>query len=183
MLDGDSPSGARVRPFLSPHVTAEVATDAWQIGAYFELRTRIFAEEQRLFEASDRDAFDASATPIVALSRVAGMADEVIGVVRIYEKTPGAWYGGRLGVCERYRRRGAVGKALIECAVSTAHAWGCQRFFATVQERNVRYFEHYSFRALETLDLCGAPHWLMEADLGAYPPCSVALRNLRGRAA
>src|SRR5687768_4163640 len=115
MLDGNCPSGARVRPFLSPHVTAEVARDAWQLAAYFELRARIFAEEQGLFRTSDRDEFDARATPIVALSRVAGMADEVIGVVRIYETEPGIWFGGRLGVCEHYRRRGAVGKALIEC--------------------------------------------------------------------
>jgi len=183
MLDGNCPSGARVRPFLSPHVTAEVAIDAWQIAAYFELRACIFAEEQGLFQANDRDEFDAHATPIVALSRVAGMADEVIGVVRIYEKEPGIWFGGRLGVCERYRRRGAVGKALIECAVSTAHAWGCRRFFATVQERNVRYFEHYAFRPLEAIEVCGSPHSLMEADLGAYPPCPLALRRVARRAA
>jgi putative N-acetyltransferase (TIGR04045 family) len=183
MLDGNCPSGTRVRPFLSPHVTAEVASDRWQIAAYFELRARIFAEEQRLFDASDRDAFDSHATPIVALSRVAGMADEVIGVVRIYEKEPGIWFGGRLGVCERYRRRGAVGRALIECAVSTAHAWGCRRFFATVQERNVRYFEHYAFRALERIEVCGSPHSLMEADLDAYPPCALALQGGARRAA
>lgn len=183
MLDGDCPSGARVRGFLSSHVTAEVAREPWQIAAYFALRAQIFAEEQGLFRASDRDAFDATATPIVALSRVAGMADEVIGVVRIYTADPGVWFGGRLGVCERYRRRGAVGKALIECAVSTANAWGCRRFYATVQARNVRYFERYAFRALEALDVCGAPHQLMEAALDAYPPCPRALALSAPRAA
>jgi putative N-acetyltransferase (TIGR04045 family) len=183
MLDGSCPSGARVRPFLSTHVTAEVASDDWQLAAYFALRERIFAEEQRLFRTSDRDDFDAHATPIVAMSRVAGIADEVIGVVRIYERESGVWFGGRLGVCDRYRRHGAVGKALIECAVSTAHAWGCRRFFATVQERNVRYFERHEFRSLEAIELCGSPHSLMEANLDAYPPCPRASRHGARRAA
>ena len=83
------------------------------------LRRAIFADEQELFESSDVDAADARATPIVALSQIAGMPDEVVGVVRIYETEPDVWFGGRLGVCREYRRRGAVGGALIVTAVST----------------------------------------------------------------
>jgi putative N-acetyltransferase (TIGR04045 family) len=79
------------------------------------------------------------------------------------------WFGGRLGVSRAYRRVGAVGTALITEAVSTAHAWGCRRFLATVQEANARYFEHHHFRRLEALELLGRPHFLMEADLGRYP--------------
>ena len=81
----------------------------------------------------------------------------------------GVWYGGRLGVVPRYRTRGVVGTALVFAAVSTAHAWGCRRFLATVQAGNVRYFERHHFRALASVEVCGQPHALMEADLGAYP--------------
>ncbi len=156
-------------PFFSPIVTAQVASEPWQLAAYFKLRRAVFAEEQQLFEGSDVDEHDAGATHIVALEHMAGMAHEVIGAVRIYETEPCTWYGGRLGVSPRYRSRRVVGSTLICAAVSTAHAWGCRRFLATIQVQNVRYFERHRFRTIRPVDVCGAPHHLMEADLAAYP--------------
>ncbi|HWA77998.1 MAG TPA: MSMEG_0567/Sll0786 family nitrogen starvation N-acetyltransferase [Polyangiaceae bacterium] len=169
MLDPSRLWDREVRPFLSQDVRAQIAAEPWQVEAYFGLRAQIFAEEQGLFSGSDRDPLDSCASPIVALSHAFGMPDEVVGVVRIYEAEGGAWYGGRLGVCPRYRRRGAVGSALITCAVSSAHAFGATRFFAQVQVQNVRYFERHAFRALRPLELLGRAHWLMEADLSVYP--------------
>ena len=170
MLDPVHPWGRPIAPQLAAEVVARVASEPWEREGYYRVRRAIFAEEQGLFEQSDVDAHDAHATPIVAVSQIAGMPDEVVGVVRIYETTPGCWYGGRLGVSRAYRRRGAVGAALIHTAVSTAHAWDCRRFLATVQLANVRYFEHNHFRALERIELCGRPHALMEAELLAFPP-------------
>ena len=185
-FEPSSPWGAPSR-FLSRDITATVARERWQVDAYFRLRRDIFEREQGLFSDSDVDEHDAHATPIVALSHVAGMPHEVIGVVRIYETESGTWYGGRLGVAHDYRRVGAVGGALIHTAVETAHAHGCVRFLATVQERNVRYFEHYDFRPLGALTLRGQPHQLMQADLASFPPCPRALAelhaSLRARAA
>jgi putative N-acetyltransferase (TIGR04045 family) len=175
VLDAVYPWGRPVGRHLASDFTARVAAEAWELAGYYSVRQAIFAEEQALFEGSDVDDHDAHATPIVATSQIAGMPDEVVGVVRIYETDPRVWYGGRLGVCREYRRRGAVGSALITTAVSTAHAWGCRRFLATVQERNVRYFEHHHFRPLESIVLCGKPHALMQAELGAFPPCPRAL--------
>lgn len=176
------------RSFLSRDIAAEVARESWQLAAYFRLRRDIFEREQRLFSDSDVDEHDAHATPIVAMSHVAGMPDEVVGVVRIYESgtfegrarasDERIWYGGRLGVSHEYRRVGAVGGALIHTAVSTAHARGCTRFLATVQLRNVRYFEHYDFHPLRELTLHGVAHQLMQADLSCFPPCPRALAEL-----
>jgi putative N-acetyltransferase (TIGR04045 family) len=171
------------RPFLSRDIVAQVATEAWQRAAYFELRREIFEREQGLFSDSDVDEHDGRAVPIVASSQVLGMADEVVGVVRIYPTAEDTWYGGRLGVSDRYRRVGAVGGALIHCAVTTAHALGCRRFLATVQSRNVRYFEHYAFRSLEEIHVRGRPHHLMQADLACFPPCQKALGLITARAA
>jgi len=171
MLDGSCPSGRSPRPFLSQDIVAEVACEPWQRDAYFRLRREIFAGEQGLFAGSDSDRHDASAIPIVALGRVLGIANEVVGVVRIYPAGGGIWYGGRLGVARDYRRVGAVGGALIYTAVSTAHAFGCTRFLATIQPQNVRYFEHYHFHVESEVSVCGRPHTLMRADLESYPPC------------
>jgi putative N-acetyltransferase (TIGR04045 family) len=170
MLEPQSVWGGSVAPFFSPNVSAQIASEKWQIDAYFGLRRAIFAKEQGLFDVSDVDEHDARATPIVALGHVAGMPDEVIGGVRIYPAQPGTWFGGRLCVCARYRSRGIVGTALICAAVSTAHALGCRKFLATIQLKNVGYFERHHFSTLEPVQVCGQPHHLMEADLSVYPP-------------
>jgi putative N-acetyltransferase (TIGR04045 family) len=168
MLDA-SIWGEPVLPFVSPNVRAHIACEPWQRNGYFALRRAIFVEEQGLFDGSDVDDHDRVATMGVATAHNAGMPDEIIGGVRIYPDGGGVWYGGRLGVAQRYRTRGVAGTALVFAAVSTAHAWRCQRFLATVQAANVRYFERHHFRALAGVEMCGQPHVLMEADLGAYP--------------
>jgi putative N-acetyltransferase (TIGR04045 family) len=183
VLDPVNPWGRPVRPSLGAEVVAQVAREPWQLSGYRELRRAIFAEEQGLFEGSDFDEHDAHALPIVAQSQIAGMADKVVGVVRIYRQEPGTWYGGRLGVRKEYRRFGAIGTALIATAVSTAHGSGCQRFLATVQLANVRYFERHHFRALREVVVRGLPHQLMQADLSCYPPRVEGERLVQARVA
>lgn len=170
MLDRVNPWGRPVKPSLGAAVVAQVASESWQLAGYRELRRAIFAEEQGLFEGSDFDEHDEHALPIVAQSQIAGMSDRVVGVVRIYRSEPGTWYGGRLGVRKEFRRFGAIGTALITTAVSTAHGLGCQRFLATVQLANVRYFERHHFCPLREVVVRGLPHQLMQADLAYYPP-------------
>jgi putative N-acetyltransferase (TIGR04045 family) len=132
---------------------------------YFALRHAIFVEEQRVFTASEIDETDAIAYPIIAQHNT-----QVVGVVRIYESAPRQWYGGRLGVHVDHRRAGKVGKGLIQKAVMTANGWGCDRFLATVQSQNVRFFQRLHWTSLEEINVCGLPHYLMEADLNFYPP-------------
>ncbi|WP_218081674.1 MSMEG_0567/Sll0786 family nitrogen starvation N-acetyltransferase [Anthocerotibacter panamensis] len=132
---------------------------------YFALRQAIFTVEQGIFPNNDQDAWDAEAYPIIAVDR-----EQVVGVVRIYEESPGLWYGGRLGVHAQYRRGGRIGQGLIYKAVTTAHGWGCQRFLATVQEQNVRFFARLHWHTLQEVILHGHLHHLMEADLAHYPP-------------
>lgn len=183
MLDPVYPWGRPIRSSFGPAIVAEVASERWQLDGYWALRRAIFAEEQGLFADSDVDEHDGVALPIVAQSQIAGMADRVVGVVRIYPASGGVWYGGRLGVDAAYRRFGAIGTALIDTAVSTAHALGCARFLATVQDANVRYFERHHFRVIEPRLVCGRPHQLMEASLEAYPPRAVGARRMVLRAA
>jgi putative N-acetyltransferase (TIGR04045 family) len=169
MLDRVHPWGKPLRVQTARRFSATLAREPWQLAAYFRLRHAIFAVEQGLFGESDRDRFDVHASPIVAETEIAGMPDEVVGVVRIYREADDTWFGGRLGVAPAYRRVGAVGSALINEAVCTAHAWGCRRFLATVQEANARYFEHHHFRRLRAVQLLGRPHVLMQAELERYP--------------
>jgi len=95
---------------------------------------------------------------------------QVVGVVRILETAPRLWYGGRLGVQHDFRRHNQIGKGLIWKAVTTAHGWGCERFLATVQIQNVRFFQRLHWRSIEELEICGIRHHHMEADLAYYAP-------------
>lgn len=161
---------------LSPTASSEafsfhlLAADSPLLPSYWDLRTRIFCEEQHLFEASDRDGQDRSAYPIVALPHSSERAGAAVGVVRIMELSPKVWQGGRLGVDAAFRRHNQIGKGLIWKAVTTAHGWGCDRFLATVQRQNVPFFRRLHWRSLEELEIGGVPHQLMEADLSYYRP-------------
>ena len=149
----------------TPSYQFQLAKTALELQSYFALRHSIFVEEQGVFATTDVDPLDEIAYPIIAAQN-----SEVVGIVRIYESEFRLWYGGRLGVHSDHRRAAQVGKGLIYKAVTTANTWGCDRFLATVQLQNVRFFQRQHWSSLEEIDLCGRPHHLMEADLDYYPP-------------
>ncbi|GBU18637.1 MULTISPECIES: MSMEG_0567/Sll0786 family nitrogen starvation N-acetyltransferase [Methylobacterium] len=161
-----------VPPFRPSHFRVKFAVAPWERRACAALRRRVFCTEQGIFEGDDRDAIDAHAIPICALSTLGGDADAVVGTVRIHEvaERPGEWWGSRLAVAEASRGTAALGAGLIQVAVSSAHARGCTRFLAHVQEQNVPLFEALHWASLDAVDLHGRLHHLMRADLSAYPP-------------
>jgi putative N-acetyltransferase (TIGR04045 family) len=142
------------------------------INGYWALRSAIFCEEQDLFDVTDRDQLDDSAYPITAIHHGTNHCGQVVGVVRIVEQQPRIWYGGRLGVQREFRRHNQIGKGLIWKAVTTAHGWGCDRFLATVQIQNVRFFQRLHWSSTDELVIKGILHHLMEADLSYYQPAT-----------
>jgi putative N-acetyltransferase (TIGR04045 family) len=158
------------KPFIASAFTVKYATDPWEREGAARLRRDVFCEEQGIFDGDDRDAIDAIATPIVALSMLGIAAGDVVGTVRIHEETPGLWWGSRLAVAADYRSAGALGPALIRLAVSSAHARGCTKFLANVQAQNGLLFRRMRWRIVDEFELLGRPHLRMEADLNYYPP-------------
>ena len=157
-----------VQPFRSRHITCHPATRPWELRAYYQLRRRFFCEEQGLFADDDRDEVDDRAIPVVAVACLAGMPDEVVGVVRIWEEGASRWWGGRLGTRSDYRKSAAVGQRLVQTAVGIACRRGCVEFLATVQLPNVGFFERMHWTVIGDVAVCGVRHALMEADLAHY---------------
>ena len=151
-----------------PDYLFKLAKTQPEISAYFGLRHKIFVEEQEIFKKNDSDALDKIAYPIIAVETEATDL-EVLGVVRIYEAEPRLWYGGRLGTHPDRRKGWQIGKGLIYKAVTTANTWGCDRFLATVQIQNVRFFQRLHWDSLEETEIHGIAHHLMQADLNFYP--------------
>ncbi len=170
------------RPYLSPSYRVKFAAEPWEFDGARALRRRVFCQEQGIFDADDADAVDHYATPIVAVNLVAGEPDQVVGAVRIHEERPGVWWGSRLAVDPGFRRVGALGAGLIRVAVGSARGLGCREFFAHVQAQNRPLFERLSWAPLNELELRGRPHWLMQADLNAYPVIAAPAVGLAVRA-
>lgn len=167
-------------PFRAGELVVKPATEHWEKQAYYALRRAVFSDEQQLLP-QDKDGHDFQAIAIVALAGSCGMADQVVGAVRIYQPEPGLWFGGRLCVAQAYRRHSMIGKALVNEAVSRAKELGCEVFRATVQQANESYFHSLHWQTLQPLELLGQPHCLMQADLPSYPfmPRQVSLRPLQ----
>jgi putative N-acetyltransferase (TIGR04045 family) len=159
-------------PFVASEFQVKFATENWERSAAAALRRKVFCGEQHVFADDDRDATDAFAIPLVAISMLGVAAGDVVGTVRIHpdEAEADVWWGSRLAVEKSYRRLSAVGAGLIRLAVSSAHARGCKRFFGNVQSQNALLFQHMHWRSLGEFELLGRPHHLMEADLAHYPP-------------
>ncbi|KAA1243131.1 MSMEG_0567/Sll0786 family nitrogen starvation N-acetyltransferase [Aquimarina sp. RZ0] len=173
-------------------IDINIPSNKSQLDAYYETRKIIFCEEQGLFKGSDFDSYDTSAIPIVAINHYLGSPDEIVGVVRIYREKEQEWFGGRLGVMKEYRSfskficpnlfRGrevsalyhlSVAAGLIYRAVSLAHYLGCTKFSAYIQEQNVKLFQRLHWNIIEEINSYGIKHFLMEADLSAYPPAPI----------
>lgn len=161
-----------VPPYRPSHFRVKFAVAPWERRACAALRRQVFCIEQNIFAEDDRDAIDGHAIPICALSTLGGEADAVVGTVRIHAvpERPGEWWGSRLAVARSFRGTAALGTGLIRVAVASAHAQGCTRFLAHVQDRNVTLFQDLHWASLDAVSLHGRPHRLMQADLAAYPP-------------
>lgn len=172
----------------------KVAQPGTELSSFWKLRRQIFCNEQKIFQASDEDEHDAAMIPIICSALLAGMEDRVVGVVRIDERTPGTWWGSRLGVDHDFRNlrcispgvsirnrqpvfyaKRSIGAGLIFKAVSTAHRLGCEEFYAHVQPQNVAFFRRLHWQVLEEVNLYGIKHTKMQADLRYYPPAEPTL--------
>ena len=158
------------------------ASAGWERDQAHALRRAVFCIEQGLFARDDRDAIDAHAQLLVAMSCIGGMPDQVVGTVRIHEAAPGVWWGSRLAVHAAFRSQGHIGATLIRRAVTRAHAQGCHAFMAHVQAQNETLFRKLQWRTTGTLSIHGRAHCEMQADLAHYPPCHDALSGFVSRA-
>lgn len=156
--------------FLPSEYRIKFATETWERREAAALRRTVFCDEQKIFSGDDRDVTDEIAIPIVAISSFAVVPQEVVGTVRIHEAESGIWWGSRLAVAAAYRRISALGTSLIRLAVSSAHARGCQCFYAHVQAQNVQLFWRLGWTTIEETVAHGRPHHFMQADLDRYPP-------------
>jgi putative N-acetyltransferase (TIGR04045 family) len=166
---------------LGLHVACRAARDPEELSLHHEIRRRVFAEEQGLFDGSDRDDHDDDDATV----RILGLCGEVAGgAVRCYPLrdrladaatgdgavdvvNPGAglWKGDRLAVLPSFRHNG-LGAPLVRFAVRTAAEAGGRKMIAHIQPSNVGFFEHLGWYAVGgPVSYVGRPHQTMAIDL------------------
>lgn len=151
------------------HFRIKWAENDWEIEQARRLRRQVFCDEQGLFEDHDIDVIDRDAQVLVAIQQVAGMSEQVVGTVRIYQSQPGVWWGGRLAVEPQARRQIVLGSGLIKLAVRSASALGCQQFNALVQPQNEKFFQRLNWLSVGNQQVQGVEHVWMQAQLACYP--------------
>jgi putative N-acetyltransferase (TIGR04045 family) len=125
----------------------------------FEIRHKVFVQEQQLFLLSDKDEHDGPAMHLAAFS-----GSRIIGTVRVYQGAAGAWWGGRLAVLKRYR--GRAGRDLVMAAVALVKEHNAEHFYAHIQKDNFNFFRNIGWRQIgDEFLLLGRPHLLVEADV------------------
>lgn len=169
-----------LKQFITDDIIIKVVTEDWERSQYYQLREATFRDEQKILK-EDRDEHDFKAFGIVAIGQMFGEHDRVIGAVRIFPENKQCWWGGRLCVEPLYRHHHAIGKALINAAVSTAKNLGCQTFLATVQQQNERYFQKLCWDSVRELTVANIPHVLMQAQIKQYPLQHVIMQAYRYR--
>ena len=134
--------------------------DAGELEAALALRETVFAGEQGVDPAADRDGLDAQAVQLVAVE-----GDEVLGTCRLLV-TPGETARfGRLCVARSARGRG-LGAALLGAAEREARALGAVRIGMHAQTSALHLYERAGYTAYgERFDEEGIEHVGMEKPL------------------
>lgn len=131
-----------------------------ELAEIFRIRHKVFVDEQKLFQDTDRDEHDRDSIYLVLKTQ-----GRIIGTVRIYPTGIGCWIGSRLAVLEQFRNY-RNGRLLIKEAMKRVKKMGGSNFRAYIQESNIKFFRKVGWHPVgELLGFYGQPHQLMEADL------------------
>ena len=104
-------------------VVCRRARSASERADHFDIRHRVFVEEQAVFAGSDLDAHDRRGLRRSRCWATATGSRRAPSGCSRWIRPPGRWQGDRLAVLSAYRARG-VGAPLVRCAVATAGARG-----------------------------------------------------------
>jgi predicted GNAT family N-acyltransferase len=124
-------------------------------GAAFALRRDVFVHEQKVPPEEELDAYDVTATHLVAI-----LDGEVVGTLRIVYLEEHAKIG-RVAVNRHYRGRG-IAKAMMAEAMRVAATAGQPKIYLGAQLDKLSFYERLGFRAFgDVFEDGGMPHRAM----------------------
>jgi predicted GNAT family N-acyltransferase len=133
--------------------------DAEQMALAFEIRRRVFVEEQQIDEILERDQDDLSAIHVLALQD-----GQAVGCGRMKLSIVGAKIG-RMAVIPQSRGRG-IGRKVLDHLVAAARQYGAGLAYLHAQVPVEGFYLKYGFSPIGAVfEEAGIPHRKMELPL------------------
>ena len=145
-------------------ITITTPTTREQFKAYYALRYRVLREPGGYPKGTEKDDYEPISEHFMAVDE----NGQVVGVVKLYEKSAGVGHLSHLAVAPEYQHKG-IGRMLLEFVEERAREKGYKTLGAMSRLTATAYFEKYGFHIAElpTLHL-GTTHlvWI-EKDISS----------------
>jgi N-acetylglutamate synthase-like GNAT family acetyltransferase len=131
--------------------------------AYYTLRYKVLREPWGHPKGTEKDDYEPISEHFMAVDEKTG---EVLGVIKMFEQTPGVGHISHLAVATAHQHKG-IGKFLIETAENRAREHGYKTLGAMSRVTATAYFEKHGYRiaGIPTLHI-GTTHLVwMEKEL------------------
>jgi N-acetylglutamate synthase-like GNAT family acetyltransferase len=109
--------------------------------AYYALRYKVLSEPWGHPRGTEKDDYEPISEHFMAVNE----KDEVVGVVKLYEKDKEVGHISHLAVAPQYQRKG-IGRLLLETVEERARARGFHTLGTMARATATVYFEKYGFR-------------------------------------
>ena len=109
--------------------------------AYYALRYKVLSEPWGQPKGTEKDDYEPISEHFMAVNE----KDEVVGVVKLYEKDKDVGHISHLAVSPEYQRKG-IGRLLLEAVEQRARARGFRTLGTMARVTATAYFEKNGFR-------------------------------------
>jgi len=144
---------------MKPTITVRTISQPTERERAFDIRRRVFQDEQGVSAEEEFDADDDRATHVLAT-----IDERAVGTGRVVLHAEYAKIG-RMAVLKESRRHG-VGRALLDALMAIARTQGATRLVLHAQIHALPFYAASGFRVVsEEFDEAGIPHRRMERTL------------------
>ena len=133
-----------------------------QFKAYYALRYKVLSEPGGHPKGTEKDDYEPISEHFMAVNE----GGEVVGAVKLYEKSPGVGHFSHLAVAPDYQQKG-IGRMLMERVEQRAREKGYKLLGAMCRVNSTAYFEKFGYHIAELPSLhLGTVHLVwMEKDI------------------
>jgi N-acetylglutamate synthase-like GNAT family acetyltransferase len=125
-------------------ISITTPTTKEQFKAYYALRYKVLSEPGGHPKGTEKDDYEPISDHFMAVNEVG----EIVGAVKLYEKSPQVGHLSHLVVAPEYQQKG-IGRMLVETVEQRAREKGYKILGAMSRVTSTAYFEKFGFHIAE----------------------------------